>query len=671
MATASADSPVPVTPYTGFNADPDQGSLRDRPHPDVGVDQLGHQLDRRPGRCSPHSDRERVVLPGLGDHLVAVGRHRPHVAAGPGQRRESGDLDQPDQPPVHRERGLGVPELGDPHRTVGGDAVLLRRVLGLHVRCRRPTATHPSRSSSSPRSVRPAPSRAHAVSFDVIDDTGENYYYTNAHPDDGLPFPNGFNPDQASLDAPDRAVRRRLPHLGGRHRLQRDDAVDLRRPPADRHPARGQQHLRALLLPPDRRYPDLRRARGPRPEHQPAQDLSDVDHRRRLGGDLRLRQLRRDRRDQRRVAGHLVRLLVGRRPDLRARRRLVGRPWPTSWGPRPAACAVPPARHRPSTASPTRPTPTSTGRPVRRSTSGSSGISPSIPVASKFAVFHYPLRSDNATQPSDVYLQNSPANPNASTSLEDAAVGQRGAGGLQRPRPHLPADRAERSGPDHQLRHRWRGRRPGARARRAATCANLTAGTSPADKDIYAIGWDPTKNTGSSCSTNNTAAAAGLGRRRLQLPQGHGERRHGDRHPLQRRGRHIRRADLHLPGHRRADHADRRHGGGDIHDVGRRSSWAASTEAGRNHRLVPHLSQRFGPGHRRAGHTTFTDTGAQHGTTYTYSVAAVDTGGQASWPGVANQVTTPAPAPVQPRIRPTGLLVPSAVRCGGGGRGDR
>jgi Calcineurin-like phosphoesterase len=36
----------------------------------------------------------------------------------------------------------------------------------------------------------------------------------------------------------------------------------------------------------------------------------------------------------------------------------------------------------------------------------------------KFAVFHYPLRSDNATEPSDPYLQNSSANPNASTSLE-------------------------------------------------------------------------------------------------------------------------------------------------------------------------------------------------------------------------------------------------------------
>ncbi|HEY5097396.1 MAG TPA: hypothetical protein VII46_05075, partial [Acidimicrobiales bacterium] len=38
------------------------------------------------------------------------------------------------------------------------------------------------------------------VSFDVTDDTGENYYYTNANPATDLPFTNGYNPDQASLD---------------------------------------------------------------------------------------------------------------------------------------------------------------------------------------------------------------------------------------------------------------------------------------------------------------------------------------------------------------------------------------------------------------------------------------------------------------------------------------
>jgi hypothetical protein len=40
------------------------------------------------------------------------------------------------------------------------------------------------------------------------------------------------------------------------------------------------------------------------------------------------------------------------------------------------------------------------------------------PGSLKMAFFHYPLRSDDATEPGDVYLQNSPANPNAATSLE-------------------------------------------------------------------------------------------------------------------------------------------------------------------------------------------------------------------------------------------------------------
>ncbi len=42
----------------------------------------------------------------------------------------------------------------------------------------------------------------------------------------------------------------------------------------------------------------------------------------------------------------------------------------------------------------------------------------SHPGGVKFAVFHFPLRSDNVTQPSDPYLQNTSANPNAATSLE-------------------------------------------------------------------------------------------------------------------------------------------------------------------------------------------------------------------------------------------------------------
>ncbi len=39
-----------------------------------------------------------------------------------------------------------------------------------------------------------------SVSFDVTDDTGENYYYTSSDATTDLPFPGGINPDQAALD---------------------------------------------------------------------------------------------------------------------------------------------------------------------------------------------------------------------------------------------------------------------------------------------------------------------------------------------------------------------------------------------------------------------------------------------------------------------------------------
>ena len=88
----------------------------------------------------------------------------------------------------------------------------------------------------------------------------------------------------------------------------------------------------------------------------------------------------------------------------------------------------------------------------------------SHPGGVKMAVFHFPLRSDNSTESSDVYLQNSSANPNASTSLE-ALLAANGvsiafnghAHTYQRINPRV-------TGRDHQLRHRrrrWRARAGG------------------------------------------------------------------------------------------------------------------------------------------------------------------------------------------------------------------
>ena len=91
----------------------------------------------------------------------------------------------------------------------------------------------------------------------------------------------------------------------------------------------------------------------------------------------------------------------------------------------------------------------------------------------KFAVFHYPLHSDQTSQPSDSYLDEVPASPGR--AAQPVPRGDR----VQRPRPYLPAQHctARRR---HQLRHRRRGRR---------LDEDRRSGCAPTD--AYGIGWDP------------------------------------------------------------------------------------------------------------------------------------------------------------------------------------
>ena len=99
------------------------------------------------------------------------------------------------------------------------------------------------------------------VKFDLIDDTGENYYSTITANGTTTPFPNGVNPDEASLykqigtsgaqfliDAGDTAYNSGTQSNFGD--LQQTGTL-----------ARGEHHLRALLLPADRRHPHVRRPR--------------------------------------------------------------------------------------------------------------------------------------------------------------------------------------------------------------------------------------------------------------------------------------------------------------------------------------------------------------------------------------------------------------------------
>jgi hypothetical protein len=125
----------------------------------------------------------------------------------------------------------------------------------------------------------------------------------------------------------------------------------------------------------------------------------------------------------------------------------------------------------------------------------------------KFAVFHYPLRSDNATQPSDPYLLNSSANPNASTSLE-ALLSANGVDiafnghthTYQRIIPHQPG----------QVINYVAGGGGGVLepVQAGQTCTNMLATAS-----VYALGWSPSKTdpdagVGSACGGTTPSSAA-------------------------------------------------------------------------------------------------------------------------------------------------------------------
>ena len=99
------------------------------------------------------------------------------------------------------------------------------------------------------------------VSFDVIDDTGENFFYTNRSHTTDIPFPNGFNPNQASLD-------RQIGTSGADFLLSAGDIAysgTTQSTFGDLQQTGTQPEVSNIfglvLLPPDRRDPDLRRTR--------------------------------------------------------------------------------------------------------------------------------------------------------------------------------------------------------------------------------------------------------------------------------------------------------------------------------------------------------------------------------------------------------------------------
>ncbi len=113
----------------------------------------------------------------------------------------------------------------------------------------------------------------------------------------------------------------------------------------------------------------------------------------------------------------------------------------------------------------------------------------------KLAVFHFPVRSVNASQPSDPYVQNSSANPKASTSLE-ALLAKNGVGIAFNGHAHtyqriIPNNYLQ----NNQLINYVTGGGGGVlQPVIGGSCSTMTSTAS-----VYALGWSPSTNAGSTC----------------------------------------------------------------------------------------------------------------------------------------------------------------------------
>ncbi len=259
----------------------------------------------------------------------------------------------------------------------------------------------------------------------------------------------------------------------------------------------------------------------------------------------------------------------------------------------------------------------------------------------KMAVFHYPLRSDNATQPSDPYLQNSAANPSASSSLE-ALLAANGVELAFNGHAHT-YQRIVPKGPG-QITNYVTGGGGGVLepVLGGTTCTALTHGPSAVDQDIYALGWNPTQNSGSACSTSGTAPTPTSEADVYSFLKVTVSGTTVTVTPYNAAGNAF---DVHSYNYPAASGPTTPSGvtAAATSSTSVELNWNPSTEAGGS--VASYRIDRNGTTLTTVGAstTTFTDTTAQPGTTYTYGIAAIDGSGTPSWPGASNQVTTPAP----------------------------
>jgi hypothetical protein len=271
----------------------------------------------------------------------------------------------------------------------------------------------------------------------------------------------------------------------------------------------------------------------------------------------------------------------------------------------------------------------------------------------KLAVFHFPLRSDNLSQPSDLYTQDSAANPNASTSLE-ALLSSNGVGIAFNGHAHT-YQRIVPNGPGQIVNYVTGGGggvlEP---VDTGTTCQSFLASGS-----IYALGWspsstDPTTGTGSYCGP---AVNEGPPADAAATPQSAADVYNflkvtvsGDTVTVTPTNAAGATFDVQSYTFNPAINPSTPYPvtATATGTTSVQLAWSPSTDTGgpgitryqidRNGQPLATLAPAV---------TSYTDTSAQPSTNYTYTVTAVDSNGLSSWPGTSNTVATFSPPPAQ------------------------
>ena len=273
----------------------------------------------------------------------------------------------------------------------------------------------------------------------------------------------------------------------------------------------------------------------------------------------------------------------------------------------------------------------------------------------KLAVFHFPLRSDNSSQPSDLYAQNSSANPHASTSLE-ALLAKNGVAIAFDGHAH-DYQRTIPDGPG-QIVNYVTGGGGGVlepvQGTGTTTCQNLLA-----TSNTYAIGWSPTKTgTGSYCgpAVGSAAIAAATPQSIADVYSYLQVTVTGDQ---------VNVTPYNAAGKSFDPYTYTFNPGGSAPPVPStpanviatatssstvQLTWSPSTESGGT--IASYQISRNGSALTSvpATATSYTDTSVQPSTAYAYTVTAADSNNVDSSAGSSNQVTTPATTGTSPAL---------------------